>query len=40
MTLGMTPVTGDVKWTVSGEGDGRRQVFQANADGSGLKRIS
>jgi hypothetical protein len=40
MTLGMTPVTGDIKWTVSGEGDGRQQVFQANADGSGLKKIS
>ena len=40
MTLGMTPVTGAIKWTVTGEGDGRQQVFQADADGSGLKKIS
>jgi hypothetical protein len=40
MTLGMTPVTGAIRWTVSGEGDGRQQVFQADADGSGLKQIS
>ena len=40
MTLGMTPVTGAIKWTVTGEGDGRQQVFQADTDGSGLKQIS
>jgi hypothetical protein len=40
MTLGLAPVTGAITWTVSGEGDGRAQVFQARADGSGLKRIS
>ena len=40
MTLGMTPVTGAIKWTVTGEGDGRSQVFQADVDGSGLERIS
>ncbi len=40
MTLGMTPVTGEIKWTVTGEGDGRQQVFQAAADASGLKKIS
>ncbi len=40
MTLGMTPVTGAIKWTVTGEGDGRQQVFQADVDGSGLKQIS
>jgi hypothetical protein len=40
MTLGMTPVTGAIKWTVTGEGDGRQQAFQANADASGVKKIS
>ena len=40
MTLGMTPVTGAIKWTVTGEGDGRQQVFQADVDGSGLKKIA
>ena len=40
MTLGMTPVTGEINWTVTGEGDGRQQVFQAAADASGLKKIS
>ena len=40
MTLGMTPVTGEIKWTVTGEGDGRQQVFQAAADASGLEKIS
>ena len=40
MTLGMTPVTGEIKWTVTGEGDGRQQVFQAAADASGLTKIS
>jgi hypothetical protein len=40
MTLGMTPVTGAIKWTVTGEGDGRQQVFQAGVDASGLTKIS
>ena len=40
MTLGMSPITGDVHWTVTGEGDGRQQVFQAKADGTGLKLIA
>ena len=40
MTLGMTPVTGEIKWTVTGEGDGRQHVFQAAADASGLEKIS
>ena len=40
MTLGMSPVTGAVQWTVTGEGDGRSLVFTANADGSGLKRVN
>jgi len=40
MTLGLSPVTGDVHWTVTGEGDGRQQVFQAGADATGLKKIS
>jgi len=40
MTLGLSPVTGEVHWTVTGEGDGRQQVFQAGADATGLKKIS
>lgn len=40
MTLGLSPVTGEVHWTVTGEGDGRQQVFQAAADATGLKKIS
>ena len=39
MTLGLAPVTGDVRWTVTGEGDGRALVFTARSDGSGLKKI-
>ena len=37
MTLGLAPVTGDVRWTVTGEGDGRSLVFTARSDGSGLE---
>ena len=40
MTLGLSPVTGEIHWTVTGEGDGRQQVFQAGADATGLKKIS
>ena len=40
MTLGLTPVTGAVKWTVTGEGDGRSLVFTAKADGSGVKGVN
>jgi len=40
MTLSMSPVTGAVQWTVTGEGDGRQQVFSAKADATGLKQIS
>ena len=40
MTLGLTPVTGAVKWTVTGEGDGRSLVFTANADGSHVKAVN
>ena len=40
MTLGLSPVTGEVHWTVTGEGDGRQQVFQAAADATRLKKIS
>jgi hypothetical protein len=40
MTLGMAPVTGEITWTVTGEGDGRQQVFRAAADASGLEKIS
>ena len=39
MTLGLAPVTGAVTWTVTGEGDGRSQVFTAKSDTSGLKKI-
>jgi hypothetical protein len=40
MTLGLTPVTGALQWTVTGEGDGRSRVFTAKADGSGVKRVN
>ena len=40
MTLGLAPVTGDLRWTVTGEGDGRSLVFTARSDGSGLKKIA
>jgi len=40
MTLGLTPVTGALQWTVTGEGDGRSHVFTAKADGSGVKRVN
>jgi len=40
MALGLNPVTGGVQWTVTGEGDGRMQVFSAKSDASGLKRVS
>ena len=39
MTLGLNPVTGDVQWTVSGIGNGRQLVYQADADASGLKKV-
>lgn len=39
LTLGLAPVTGDVQWTVTGEGDGRQLVFTAKPDGSGVKKI-
>ena len=39
MTLGMSPVTGAVRWTVTGEGGGRSLVFTAKPDGSGLERV-
>ena len=40
MTLGINPATGAVQWTVTGEGDGRSQLFQAKSDASGLKRVN
>jgi hypothetical protein len=40
MTLGIAPVSGAVRWTVTGEGDGRQLVFTAKADGSGLKQVN
>ena len=40
MTLSMSPVTGAIQWIVSGEGDGRQQVFSAKADATGLEQIS
>jgi hypothetical protein len=40
MTLTMNPVSGAVQWTVTGEGDGRQQVFTAKPDASGLEKIA
>jgi hypothetical protein len=40
MTLGIAPVSGAVRWTVTGKGDGRQLVFTAKADGSGLQQVS
>jgi hypothetical protein len=40
MTLSMAPVTGAVRWTVTGEGDGRQLVFTAKPDGTGLKPVN
>ncbi len=40
MTLGLAPVSGDARWTVAGEGDGRQLVFSAKADGSGLRAVN
>jgi hypothetical protein len=39
MTLGIDPVSGGVRWTVSGEGDGGARVFTAKYDASGLKQV-
>jgi hypothetical protein len=39
MTLGIDPVTRSVRWTVTGDGDGRSLVFTAKSDASGLKRV-
>jgi hypothetical protein len=38
MTLGLDPATGRVKWTVTGDANGRPLVFIANADASKLER--
>jgi hypothetical protein len=40
MTLGMAPVTGDVRWTVTGEGGGRQLVFTAKPDGTRVKPVN
>jgi hypothetical protein len=40
MTLGVDPATGGVRWTVTGEGEGRSHVFTARSDASGLERVS
>jgi hypothetical protein len=39
MTLGLAPVTGDLRWTVTGEGNGRSLVFTARSNGSGLQKV-
>jgi hypothetical protein len=39
MSLGLAPVTGKVRWTITGEVDGRQLVFTAKADGSGLEQL-
>ena len=38
MTLGISPVTGAVQWTISGEGKGRLSTYTAQVDGSGVRR--
>ena len=40
MTLGIAPVTGNVQWTISGEGKGRLSTYTAQTDGSGVKKIA
>lgn len=40
MTLGLAPVTGKVRWTVTGEGDGRSLVFTAAPDATGVKAVN
>ena len=40
MTLGIAPVTGNVQWTISGEGKGRLSTYTAQVDGSGVKKIA
>ena len=40
MTLGITPVTGAIQWTISGEGKGRMTTYTAQVDGSGVKKLA
>jgi hypothetical protein len=40
MTLGIAPVTGNVQWTISGEGKGRLSTYTAQVDGSGVKKLA
>jgi hypothetical protein len=40
MTLGLTPVTGAVQWTITGERAGRSLVLTAKADGSHVKAVN
>jgi hypothetical protein len=40
MTLGLAPVTGKVRWTVTGEAGGRQLVYTANADATGVKSVN
>jgi hypothetical protein len=39
MTLGLAPVTGKVRWTITGQGGGRSLVFTAAADATGVKAV-
>jgi hypothetical protein len=39
MTLGLAPVSGAVRWTVTADDRGRALVFTAKPDGSGLKAV-
>ena len=39
MTLKIDPATGGVRWTVTGEGEGRVRVFTARSDTSGFKPV-
>ncbi len=39
MTLSLHPATGNVRWTVAGEDDGRALVFTARSDATGVKQV-
>lgn len=40
MALGLNPVTRDVRWTITGDDRGRAVIYSANADATGLERVS
>jgi hypothetical protein len=40
MTLGLAPVTGAVRWTITGQGGGRSLVFTATPDATRVKAVN